>query len=65
MKILLTGRSGQVGSELQALLHPAVATDHATLDLADADAIRRTVREAKPGVIVNAAAYTAVDNAER
>ena len=64
MKILLTGRSGQVGSELQAILHPVVATDHATLDLADADAIRRAVSGAKPSVIVNAAAYTAVDKAE-
>ena len=64
MKILLTGRSGQVGSELEAILHPAVATDHATLDLADVDAIRRTVRAAKADVIINAAAYTAVDKAE-
>ena len=64
MKILLTGRNGQVGSELQGMLHPAVATDHATLDLADADALRRAVRAAKPDVIVNAAAYTAVDQAE-
>ena len=64
MKILLTGRNGQVGSELEAILHPTVATDHATLDLADADAIRRTVRAAKPDVIINAAAYTAVDKAE-
>ena len=64
MKILLTGRGGQVGSELQAILQPAVATEHATLDLADADAIRRTVRAAKPDVIINAAAYTAVDKAE-
>ncbi len=64
MKILLTGRNGQVGSELQAILHPAVATDRATLDLADADALRKAVREARPGVIVNAAAYTAVDKAE-
>ena len=64
MKILLTGRSGQVGSELQALLHPQAATDHAALDLADADAIARTVRAAQPDLIVNAAAYTAVDKAE-
>ena len=64
MKILLTGRSGQVGSELQAILHPAVATDHATLDLADADALRQAVRTEKPEVIINAAAYTAVDKAE-
>ena len=64
MNLLLTGRNGQVGSELQKTLQPAVATDHAALDLADADAIRRVVREAKPDVIVNAAAYTAVDKAE-
>lgn len=64
MKILLTGRNGQVGSELEAILQPAVATDHATLDLADAESIRRTVRMAKPEVIINAAAYTAVDKAE-
>ena len=64
MRILLTGRGGQVGSELQAVLHPAMATDHATLDLTDAAAIRRVVREANADVIVNAAAYTAVDKAE-
>jgi dTDP-4-dehydrorhamnose reductase len=64
VKILLTGRNGQVGSELEAILHPAVATDHAALDLSDADAIRQTVRMAKPQVIINAAAYTAVDKAE-
>ena len=64
MKILLTGRSGQVGSELQAMLHPAVAADRATLDLADAGAIRQMVKETKPSVIVNAAAYTIVDKAE-
>ncbi len=64
MKMLLTGRNGQVGSELQAIVHPAVATDHATLDLANADALRRAVRNEKPGVIINAAAFTAVDKAE-
>ena len=64
MKVLLTGRNGQVGAELHSRLRPQVATDHATLDLADADAIRRLVREAKPDVIINAAAYTAVDKAE-
>jgi dTDP-4-dehydrorhamnose reductase len=64
VNVLLTGRNGQVGSELQGILQPSVATDHATLDLADAAAIRRLVRESKPDVIVNAAAYTAVDKAE-
>lgn len=64
MNLLLTGRNGQVGAEPQRILQPALATDHAALDLADADAIRRVVREVKPDVIVNAAAYTAVDQAE-
>ena len=67
MRILLTGRNGQVGWELERKLAPlgeVIATDRATLDLADPDAIRRRVREAKPQIIVNAAAYTAVDHAE-
>lgn len=67
MKILLTGRSGQVGWELERAL-PAlgqvIATDRGALDLTDPDAIRRVVRAVKPDVIVNAAAYTAVDRAE-
>ena len=67
MRILLTGRDGQVGWELERAL-PAlgdvIATDRTTLDLADNDAIRRVVREARPDVIVNAAAYNAVDKAE-
>ncbi len=67
MRILLTGRIGQVGWELERTLAPlgeVIATDRETLDLSDADAIRRVVREVKPEVIVNAAAYTAVDRAE-
>jgi dTDP-4-dehydrorhamnose reductase len=67
VRILLTGRTGQVGWELERAL-PSLgaltATGRATLDLADHDALRRAVREAKPEVIVNAAAYTAVDRAE-
>jgi len=67
LKILLTGRDGQVGWELQRALAPlgeVIATDRVALDLADADAIRGAVREARPALIVNAAAYTAVDRAE-
>ena len=67
MRILLSGRNGQVGRELERSLAPlgeVIATDRAMLDLADAEAIRRMVRETKPGVVVNAAAYTAVDRAE-
>jgi dTDP-4-dehydrorhamnose reductase len=67
VKILLTGKNGQVGWELERALAPLgeiVATDRSTLDLADLDAVRRIVRETKPEVVVNAAAYTAVDRAE-
>lgn len=67
MRILLTGRSGQLGWELEralAALAEVVAADRARLDLSDPEAIRRTVRETRPGIIVNAAAYTAVDRAE-
>lgn len=67
MKILLVGKNGQIGWELLRTL-PAlgelVAVGSDELDLADTKAIRRTVRDIKPGVIVNAAAYTAVDRAE-
>jgi dTDP-4-dehydrorhamnose reductase len=71
MKILLFGMSGQVGWELQRSLAPLgelVALDRASTpwrgDLADPDAIRDTVRGVRPDVVVNAAAYTAVDRAE-
>jgi dTDP-4-dehydrorhamnose reductase len=67
LRILLTGRTGQVGAELEQTLPTlgeVIATDRSALDLASADQIRRAVREAKPDVIVNAAAYTAVDKAE-
>ena len=67
MRILLTGCRGQVGSEFARAL-PAlgdvIATDRTTLDLADVDATRRALREARPDIILNAAAYTAVDRAE-
>jgi dTDP-4-dehydrorhamnose reductase len=67
LKILLIGAQGQVGWELARRL-PALgnvtATDRTTLDLADPDVIRGVVRAARPEVIVNAAAYTAVDKAE-
>jgi len=67
MKILVTGKNGQVGFELQRALAPLgdiVAVDHTECDLADADAIRALVRKVAPAVIVNPAAYTAVDRAE-
>jgi len=67
LKILLTGRNGQLGCELERALQPVgevIGTDRKALDLGSADAIRRVIREVKPDVVVNAAAYTAVDKAE-
>jgi len=67
MKILLTGKQGQVGFELQralAFLGEVYAVDYAECDLADPSAIRALVRSCKPDLIVNPAAYTAVDKAE-
>ena len=65
--ILLTGRTGQVGSELLRLLPEigeVVAPDRHELDLLNPDSIVRAVREIRPELIVNAAAFTAVDAAE-
>ena len=64
MRILLTGRNGQVGSELERLLEGVVATDRASLDLAKPESIAPFIGRTRPGVIINAAAYTAVDKAE-
>ncbi len=66
-KMLVTGARGQVGWELQRTLAPLgeiVALDRFGMDLCDPDSVRRAVRDAKPDLIVNAAAYTAVDRAE-
>ncbi len=67
MRILLTGKHGQVGFELQRVLASVGeihAVGRAECDLADASAICTLVRSVKPNLIVNAAAYTAVDKAE-
>ena len=67
MRILLTGRNGQVGWELErslARIGEVVAFDRSSLDLAERDRIAERVRAVKPDVVVNAAAYTAVDRAE-
>jgi dTDP-4-dehydrorhamnose reductase len=67
MKILLTGCAGQLGRELKrslACLGEVVACDRRQLDLANPEALRAAVRAIAPTVIVNAAAYTAVDKAE-
>lgn len=65
--ILLTGVNGQLGWELQRALAPLgkiVALARAELDLGQPDAIRAVVREQRPDIIINPAAYTAVDKAE-
>lgn len=66
-KILLTGKSGQIGSELLQLLPSlgeVIAPAREELDLRDSINLRRVVRDFQPQLIVNAAAYTAVDAAE-
>lgn len=65
--ILLLGRNGQLGWELQralAVLGPVTPLGREACDLTDADAVRALVRGLRPYAIVNAAAYTAVDQAE-
>jgi dTDP-4-dehydrorhamnose reductase len=67
MKILLTGSTGQVGYELARSLQgigEVVAVDRGVLDLSDLDQVRDVIRREKPQLIVNPAAYTAVDKAE-
>jgi dTDP-4-dehydrorhamnose reductase len=67
-RILLTGKNGQVGHDLQdflPLLGEVVSLDRQQLDLSRPDEIRSVIRKIRPTVIVNAAAYTAVDQAEK
>jgi dTDP-4-dehydrorhamnose reductase len=67
MKILLLGANGQVGWECQrslSILGSLAVHDRKTADFLDLDALRQLVRTVQPDVIVNAAAYTAVDQAE-
>ncbi|HXW54702.1 MAG TPA: dTDP-4-dehydrorhamnose reductase [Candidatus Cybelea sp.] len=68
LRILLTGKNGQVGSELAKLL-PSVgeltAVGRSELDLRKPHDIRRLISESRPNLVINAAAYTAVDLAER
>ncbi|AFY68930.1 dTDP-4-dehydrorhamnose reductase [Thalassoporum mexicanum PCC 7367] len=67
VKILLTGTTGQVGWELQRsllTLGQVITCDRQTLDLANPDRIRNAIKEIQPDLIINPAAYTAVDKAE-
>jgi dTDP-4-dehydrorhamnose reductase len=65
--ILVIGKIGQVGWDLRRTLAPLgrlVCVDYPEIDLTSADSVRKWVRDTSPAVIVNAAAYTAVDKAE-
>ena len=67
MKVLLTGKNGQVGFELQRSLAPVCelhAVGTSECDLTNLDALRTLIESTKPQLIINAAAYTAVDKAE-
>ncbi len=69
LNVLVTGASGQLGSEMRRLGSAAsndyLFTDAAELDITDAGAIRRTMAERRIDVVVNCAAYTDVERAER
>lgn len=65
MKVLVTGANGQVGHEVVGLGGAdVVGLDRAALDITDRDTVRRAIEIHAPDVVVNAAAYTAVDRAE-
>jgi dTDP-4-dehydrorhamnose reductase len=67
MRVLVTGARGQLGWELARAFQPiadVVAVDRSAMDLGDETSVRRVVREVAPDVVLNAAAYTAVDRAE-
>ena len=67
-RILISGRTGQVGYELERSLQglgEIIALDRSQMDLGNLQQVRDVIRTVKPTLIVNPAAYTAVDQAER
>ena len=67
LRLLITGSTGQIGWQLQRTLAPlgeVIACTRSQLDLADPEATAQFVRDLAPDIVVNAAAYTAVDKAE-
>lgn len=67
MRILLLGNKGQLGWELERTLAPLGelnACDYPDVDLVDGNLLRQVIRDCHPDVLINAAAYTAVDRAE-
>ncbi|KKH61547.1 SDR family oxidoreductase, partial [Methanosarcina mazei] len=70
MRVLVTGCNGQVGYCLTKILSNSenvalLAVDREELDITSQDAVNKVVRDFKPAIIINAAAYTAVDKAEK
>ena len=67
--ILVIGAGGQLGRELmmrrEAVPEPVLGFAHAALDIRDRDGVQRTIRDTAPALVINAAAYTQVDKAER
>ena len=63
-KVLITGCKGQLGTELKKLLPAAVCADVDVLDITDLEAVKKFVRENSIDIIINCAAYTAVEKAE-
>lgn len=71
-KVLITGGNGQLGYELQRTIptstkqekYSCISTDVADLDITDANAVKTYITDIKPDIIINSAAYTAVDKAE-
>ena len=66
MKILLTGAGGQLGQALQTALtqHEVLACDHPRLDITHLSAVQQAVQATRPHIVINTAAFTAVDQAE-
>jgi dTDP-4-dehydrorhamnose reductase len=68
IQVLITGGNGQLGHELQRTVmqgYSCISTDVDDLDITNSDAVNHFIGELKPDVIINAAAYTAVDKAEQ
>ncbi|HRF55871.1 MAG TPA: sugar nucleotide-binding protein, partial [Campylobacterales bacterium] len=66
-RVLLLGRGGQLGFELEKLLPDVgelIALDRNSLDISHLQSVKHKIEELRPDIIVNAAAYTAVDKAE-
>ena len=67
MKVLITGKNGQLGHELQQTAPQGVevfAFDSSELNIADQTSVQKVIAHIKPNLVINAAAYTAVDKAE-